>query len=1006
MKEKTKSETGIQQALSVLIIDDSEDDVLLIIRELKKGGYDPVYERVQTAAALKKALRERPWDIILCDYKMPWLEAPSAIGLIKESNIDVPVIILSGSIGEEKAVGCMRLGAQDYIMKGNYSRLCPAIKRELAESENRQKKRQAEAQKETALDELRQSEEKYRTILDGIEEGYYEVDIEGNLTFFNDSMRRILGYSSEEMMGLNSRQFTDKENAKKLFQTFHEVYKTGRPSKGFDWQIISKEGRERFIEASVSLFKDSSGKPKGFKGIVRDITERRKAREILQESEKKYRLLTEKMTDIVWIVDENLRTVYVTPSVQKVLGFTQEERMNQTADQQLTPDSLSFALEIFYKEITIEDQGSEDPNRSATLILEYYHKNGSTIWMETIMSALRNDQGVAIGIHGVSRDITERRQAELARETALEELRKSEELQTRLVNAIPDIIVRTDLEGNILFVNDNTLRIGGYSREEMQGQNLITFISPEDHEEATKNLQLMMDGSLGPREYRLVNKDGRKIPFEVNGDVLRNKDGTPFGIVSVCRDISERKKTERILREKEERLRGITANLPGVIFQFYAKDSGEYGINYLSEPFDEFAKILSKIDMGNMDAIFPEFLSLIHEDDRERFVTSIKTAVDTVTRWNFEGRVALQSGKMIWFQGLSIPTRLEDRLIFDGILLNITERKQAEENSHLSEEKFRKIFMTTPDCIALTRLNDGTMIDVNKGFEDIVGWKREKVIGTKSTEPPMNFWVDLSDRDFMAKELKSGRDVLHREFEFRRSDGCVRKGVYSARTITIDEQECLVFILQDITERKLMDEELKRTLESLRKSVGTTIQVMVAAIEMKDPYTAGHQNKVADLARAIATEMELSHEKIDGLRMAGIIHDIGKLAVPAEILSKPTKLTDIEFSLIKEHSRSGYEMLKDVESPWPLAEIVYQHHERMDGSGYPRNLKGDEILIEARILAVADVVEAMASHRPYRASLGIDAALQEIEKNKGILYDSAVADACLRLFREKAFVLE
>jgi PAS domain S-box-containing protein/putative nucleotidyltransferase with HDIG domain len=303
-------------------------------------------------------------------------------------------------------------------------------------------------------------------------------------------------------------------------------------------------------------------------------------------------------------------------------------------------------------------------------------------------------------------------------------------------------------------------------------------------------------------------------------------------------------------------------------------------------------------------------------------------------------------------------------------------------------------------------LNDGTIIDVNRGFKDIVGWEREKVIGTKSSEPPMNFWVDLSDRDFMAKELSSGRDVRHREFEFRRSDGCVRKGVYSARSITIDEQECLVFILQDITERKLMDEELKRTLESLRKSVGTTIQVMVAAIEMKDPYTAGHQNKVADLARAIATEMELSHEKIDGLRMAGIIHDIGKLAVPAEILSKPTKLTDIEFSLIKEHSRSGYEMLKDVESPWPLAEIVYQHHERMDGSGYPRKLKGDEILIEARILAVADVVEAMASHRPYRASLGIDAALQEIEKNKGILYDSAVADACLRLFREKAFVLE
>jgi HD-GYP domain-containing protein (c-di-GMP phosphodiesterase class II) len=139
--------------------------------------------------------------------------------------------------------------------------------------------------------------------------------------------------------------------------------------------------------------------------------------------------------------------------------------------------------------------------------------------------------------------------------------------------------------------------------------------------------------------------------------------------------------------------------------------------------------------------------------------------------------------------------------------------------------------------------------------------------------------------------------------------------------------------------------------------------------------------------------------------MAGSIHDIGKLSVPSEILSKPTKLTNAEFSVIKDHAQSGYEMLKNVESPWPLAQIVYQHHERMNGTGYPRNLKGDEILLDARIMAVADVVEAMASHRPYRAALGIDAALEEIKKNRGIFYDNAVADACLRLFREKGYKL-
>jgi putative nucleotidyltransferase with HDIG domain len=210
----------------------------------------------------------------------------------------------------------------------------------------------------------------------------------------------------------------------------------------------------------------------------------------------------------------------------------------------------------------------------------------------------------------------------------------------------------------------------------------------------------------------------------------------------------------------------------------------------------------------------------------------------------------------------------------------------------------------------------------------------------------------------------------------------------------------------DITERKKAEKELQGTLDSLRKAISTTIQVMVSAVEARDPYTAGHQIRSAHLARAIATEMDFPPEKIDGIRMAGSIHDIGKLSIPAEILSKPTKLTNIEFSLIKEHSQKGYEMLKDVESPWPLAQIVYQHHERMNGTGYPRNLKGEEILMEARIMAVADVVESMASHRPYRPALGIDAALEEIEKNRGTLYDNTVADACLRLFREKGYQLE
>ncbi|GAB4336507.1 MAG: hypothetical protein Kow0089_06830 [Desulfobulbaceae bacterium] len=250
--------------------------------------------------------------------------------------------------------------------------------------------------------------------------------------------------------------------------------------------------------------------------------------------------------------------------------------------------------------------------------------------------------------------------------------------------------------------------------------------------------------------------------------------------------------------------------------------------------------------------------------------------------------------------------------------------------------------------------------------------------------------------------------VQKHEVEMKDCHGRKRFFSVTAHVVRRDssgEATAVVKTYSDISEQKKTELELKKSMVQLRKNLAGTIQAMALTVETRDPYTAGHQRRTSDIARNIAREMKLSKQEIDGIRMAGVIHDLGKISVPAEILSKPGKIGVTEFSLIKQHPQTGYDILKGIDFKWPVAEIVRQHHERMDGSGYPFGLKGDQIRIEARIIGVADVLEAMSSHRPYRPSLGMKKAFQEIIGNRGVLYDTDVVNATVRLFSKKDFLV-
>ena len=228
----------------------------------------------------------------------------------------------------------------------------------------------------------------------------------------------------------------------------------------------------------------------------------------------------------------------------------------------------------------------------------------------------------------------------------------------------------------------------------------------------------------------------------------------------------------------------------------------------------------------------------------------------------------------------------------------------------------------------------------------------------------------------------------------------------ASAAIAIDNARLYEHAQQEIKDRERAEKDLNMSVKKLKKTLNETIQGITMIAERRDPYTAGHQRRVADLAQAISREMGLSEDQIEGIRVSGLVHDVGKMAIPAEILSKPGMLDEEEFALIMKHPRAGYDILKEIEFPWPIAKIVLQHHEKMDGSGYPQGLSGEEILIEAKILCVSDVVEAMASHRPYRPALGISKALEELNRKQGELYDPEVVRVCLKLFEDENFRFE
>jgi PAS domain S-box-containing protein/putative nucleotidyltransferase with HDIG domain len=749
---------------------------------------------------------------------------------------------------------------------------------------------------------------------------------------------------------------------------------------------------------------------------LEDMCERLKDLEKkLQESESRYRELVEKANIAILIDDPEGKFKYFNEKFAKLFGYPEEEMEKQTIRTLVHPDDLEKVLRFHNDRI----QGKDVPPRYEFRGIK---KDGSTIFLEVTAIELKEGEKI-VGTRSYIWDVGARKEMEQELRKSREELEKRIEERTaelkksnellkqkitegeRVEQALRDSEARYlalfdrsllcifihDFEGKFLDANDAALKLLGYTRDEIPNINFATLLSEDQLPTAFEKLEEIKQTGYQKNlaEYRLKKKDGQYVWIETEAALMYH-DGKPFAILGVARDISERKHAEGLLKTAEEEKAMVLDSILEIVV-YHDKDLKILWANNAAA---------KSVSMMPSQLVGRYCYEIWHNRDSPCLGCPVE---DAIKRGQPHlGEITIPDGRIWMVRGY--PVRDENNEIIGAVevVLDITIIKQAEEALQKSEAKYKTLTDNINVGIYRNTVGPkGKFIEANPAIVKMFGY------GSKDDFLAINV-ADLyqkpEDRKRFNEKMLTYGFVRNEELMLKKKDGIPLAGSVSAVAVKDDTGNIKYYdgIIEDITERKRAEQELKESYHTLKKILDGTVNALASTTEKRDPYTAGHQHRVTQLACAIAEEMGLPAEQIEAIRVAGIVHDLGKIYVAAEILSKPIRLKDIEMALVKAHCKAGYDILKTIEFPWPIADIVYQHHERLDGSGYPQGLRGDYILLEAKILAVADVVEAMSSHRPYRSALSLEEALDEIKKNRAILYEPEVVDTCLRVF-EKGF---
>lgn len=831
-----------------------------------------------------------------------------------------------------------------------------------------------------------------------------------------------------------------------------QVLAAYRPVVGTDWDIVAKVDRDEVMGpvwsmvywitlvafAAVVLIMGALLRLWRQQRRTYQLELQLRSAAMVEESEERYRAVMQTANDAIITADSTGNLMKWNASAEHMFGYSEAE---------VSGRALTMLMPERYREqhsmgLTRVAAGGLAHIIGKTVELAGQRKDGSEFPMELSLAQWRTAKGWFCA--AIIRDITER--AQEAKKLVASELR-----YRRLFESDKDGILILNAEtGMIEDVNPFLSKILGFSKDKFLGKKIWelglfkNILASQEH-----YAELQQKGYLRYEDMPLEAADGQVFPVEF----ICNSYWVGQLKVFQCniRDISERKAAEA----KIHRLTQLYAALSqcnqaivrcaneAALFPQICRDAVEFGgfkmawIGLINET----NKLVTPVASYGDGTEYLVGLQVSLNNDSSIGCSITRTAIcenqpswcqdfqhDPLTeQWHDRGtrfgwgsaaslplhRNGVLIGAFTLYSGAVNAFDEEARKLLGEMAMDISfalhnfareaERMQAALIVAQSEQRFRSLVEQSISGIYI--IQDGKLAYVNPRFTDIFGFGScDELIGVD----PLTL-VAEQDRGIVAENLcqrlEGELQSINYEFTALRKDGSqIVVGVHGARA-THGGRPAVIGMIQNVSEKKRAEEQALRYVEQLNNAFMHTVEVATNLIELRDPYTAGHENRVGQLAVAIGADLGFDAQHQEGLRIGGYLHDIGKITVPAEILAKSGKLSSAEYTLIKSHPQAGYDVLKNVDFPWPVADIVYQHHEHMDGSGYPRGLKGDEIRLEARIMTVADVVEAMSSHRPYRQGVGIEGALAEIEHGRGTLYDPQVVDSCLRLFREKSYRL-